>query len=92
MNIRTSVLWKMNILMAKKWPEKVVQRSFIKRHSFRNSLCLRMFVYNLLSSFYVNKCLYLAMYVLCHFTGVEWVEISKRNFARFFGPRMFVRS
>ena len=26
------------------------------------------------------------------FTGVEWVEISKKNFARFFGPRMFVRS
>ena len=24
--------------MAKKWPEKVVQRSFLKGHSFRNSL------------------------------------------------------
>ena len=23
---------------------------------------------------------------------VEWVEISQKNFARFFGPRMFVRS
>ena len=26
------------------------------------------------------------------YTGVEWVEISKKIFARFFGPRMFVRS
>ena len=26
--------------MAKKWPEKVLQRSFIKEHSFRNSLYL----------------------------------------------------
>ena len=26
--------------MAKKWPEKVVQRSFIKEHSFPNSLYL----------------------------------------------------
>ena len=24
--------------MAKKWPEKIVQRSFIKEHSFPNSL------------------------------------------------------
>ena len=38
MTVRTSILWKMNMHMAKKWPEKVVQRSFIKRHSFRNSL------------------------------------------------------
>ena len=28
----------MNIHMAKKWPEKVVQRSFIKEHSFANRL------------------------------------------------------
>ena len=28
----------MNIHMAKKWPEMVVERSFIKGHSFRNSL------------------------------------------------------
>ena len=27
-----------------------------------------------------------------HFTGVEWVEISQKIFARFFDPRMFVRS
>ena len=26
------------------------------------------------------------------YTGVEWVEISQKNFARFFGRRMFVRS
>ena len=26
------------------------------------------------------------------FTVVEWVEISQNNFARFFGPRMFVMS
>ena len=38
MTVRTSVLWKMKIHMAKKWPEKVVQRSFIKEHSFPNSL------------------------------------------------------
>ena len=34
MTVRTSVLWKMNIHMAKKWPEMVVQRSYIKGHSF----------------------------------------------------------
>ena len=28
----------MNIRMAKKWPEKVIQRSFIKEHSFVNRL------------------------------------------------------
>ena len=38
MTVRTSILWKMNIHMAKKWPEKVLQRSIIKGHSFRNSL------------------------------------------------------
>ena len=38
MTVRTSVLWKMKIHMAKKWPEKVVQRSFIKEHSFPNGL------------------------------------------------------
>ena len=25
-------------------------------------------------------------------TGVEWVEISQKNFVPFFGPRMFLRS
>ena len=40
MTVRTSVLWKMKIHMAKKWPEKVVQRSFIKEHSFPNGLYL----------------------------------------------------
>ena len=30
----------MNIHMEKKWPEKVVQRSFIKEHSFPYSLYL----------------------------------------------------
>ena len=34
MTVRTSVLWKMNIHMAKKGPEMVVQRSYIKGHSF----------------------------------------------------------
>ena len=34
MTVRTSVLWKMNIHMGKKWPEMVVQRSSIKGHSF----------------------------------------------------------
>ena len=34
MTVRTSVLWKMNIHMAKKWPEMVVKRSYIKGHSF----------------------------------------------------------
>ena len=38
MTVRTSVLWKMKIHMAKKWPEKVVQRSFLKEHSFPNGL------------------------------------------------------
>ena len=28
----------MNIHMAKKWPEKIVKRLFIRGHSFRNSL------------------------------------------------------
>ena len=30
----------MNIRMAKKWPEKVIQRSFIKEDSFVNRLYL----------------------------------------------------
>ena len=34
MTVKTLVLWKINTHMAKKWPEKVVQRSFIKGHSF----------------------------------------------------------
>ena len=34
MTIWTSVLWKMNIQMAKNWPEMVITRSFIKGHSF----------------------------------------------------------
>ena len=34
MTVRTSVLWKMNMHMAKKWTERVVKRSFIKEHSF----------------------------------------------------------
>ena len=38
MTVRTSVLWKMNIHMAKKWPEMVIQRSYIKGHSFPYSL------------------------------------------------------
>ena len=38
MTVRTSVLRKMNIHMAKKKARKVVQRSFVKGHSFRNSL------------------------------------------------------
>ena len=38
MTVIISVLWKMNIHMAKKWPEKFVQRSFIKEHSFPYSL------------------------------------------------------
>ena len=33
-SIRTSVLWKINTHIAKKWPEKVVKKSFIKEHSF----------------------------------------------------------
>ena len=42
MIIRTSVLRKMNIHTAKKWPEKVIQRSFIKGHSFP----YRLYYYN----------------------------------------------
>ena len=38
MTVRTSVLWKITIHMAKKWPEIVLQRSFIKGHSFPISL------------------------------------------------------
>ena len=38
MPVRTSVLWKMKIHMAKKWPEKVAQRSFIKEHLLPNAL------------------------------------------------------
>ena len=38
MTIWTLVLWKMNIHMAKKNARKVVQRSFVKGHSFWNSL------------------------------------------------------
>ena len=40
----------MNIQMAKKWPEKVVQRSFIKELSFPNSLYVTLIEFgNLLS-------------------------------------------
>ena len=38
MTVRTSVLWKIHTHMAKKWPGMVVQRSFIKEHSFVNRL------------------------------------------------------
>ena len=38
MTVWTSVLWKMNIPIAKKWPDMVVTSSFIKEHSFRISL------------------------------------------------------
>ena len=38
MTVWTSVLWKMNIHISKKWPELVVTRSFIKGHSFPISL------------------------------------------------------
>ena len=34
MTVRTSVLWKISTHMAKKWPGMVVQRTFIKGHSF----------------------------------------------------------
>ena len=40
MTVWTSVLWKMNILILKKWPEMVVTWSFIKEHSFPISLYL----------------------------------------------------
>ena len=35
-----------------------------------------------------------AIFKLCmyHYTVVEWVEISQKKFAGFFGPRMLVRS
>ena len=42
MTVRTSVLWKINTYMAKKWPGMVLQRSFIKGHSFRNRLYLQV--------------------------------------------------
>ena len=38
MTVRTSVLWKMIIHMAKKWPRIVVHRLFIKEHSFIQTL------------------------------------------------------
>ena len=34
MTVWTSVLWKMNIHISKKWPELVITLSFIKEHSF----------------------------------------------------------
>ena len=43
MTVRTSVLWKINIRMAKKWPEKVIQRSLLKEHSFVNRLYISGF-------------------------------------------------
>ena len=42
MTVWTSVLWKMNIPIAKKWPDMVVTSSFIKEHSFRISLYILM--------------------------------------------------
>ena len=50
MTVRTSVLWKMKIHMAKKWPEKVVQRSFIKEHSFPNGLYFKIVRLNVLKT------------------------------------------
>ena len=38
MTVWTSVLWKKNIHISKKWPELVITRSFIKGHSFPISL------------------------------------------------------
>ena len=40
MTVRTSVLWKIFTHMAKKWPGMVVQRTFIKGHSFVYRLLL----------------------------------------------------
>ena len=48
MNVRASVLWKINTHTVKKWPEKVRQRSFIKEHSF----VYRLYMYILISYFY----------------------------------------
>ena len=45
MTVWTSVFWKMNIHISKKWPELVVTRSFIKGHSFPISLYLITFVF-----------------------------------------------
>ena len=42
MTVWTSVLWKMNIHISKKWPELVVTQSFIKGHSFPISLYIAL--------------------------------------------------
>ena len=42
MTIWISVLWKINTHMARKWQGMVLLKSFIKEHSFRNSLYLRI--------------------------------------------------
>ena len=54
MTVRTSVLWKIYTHMAKKWPGMVIQRTFIKGHSFVYRLYLgsivllqKMFYHNL---------------------------------------------
>ena len=45
MTVRTSVLWKMNIHMAKKWPEMVVTLSFISIFHFRSDYTYLVHMY-----------------------------------------------
>ena len=78
MTVRTSVLWKINTHMAKKCPEKVVQRSFIKEHLFPNGLYHFLFA---LETVGVRQ-----LYLLCIFNhaifvppllnSIKWCEHS----------------
>ena len=66
MTVWTSVLWKMNIHISKKWPELVITLSFIKGHSFPISLYLSMGKFVLFST-------------LCYFS-VFFTELFFWNF------------
>ena len=75
MTVRTSVLWKMIIHIVKKLPGMVVQRTFIKEHSFVYRLyiikCFRFVfskcTYVHISEFYHTLFKWLGMYLILRF-------------------------
>ena len=71
MTVWTSVLWKMNIHISKKWPELVVTRSFIKGHSFPISLYDNLVIINPP---------FLRPFCVLHFIGNRSFELIFSNF------------
>ena len=50
MTIWTSVLWKINIHMAKRWPERVLQQSFISIFHFRSDYSIMLYLVMMIES------------------------------------------